>query len=112
MSEIHKDKVKATKEIIEELREGFIEFPSYQTAISLARKSLEIGRLKESAEWSLRARKLDGKQFSSYLIFAEAKFQLGDEETAIKTLEMSLEKNYSQEVKDKLVELKKRVAQK
>lgn len=63
----------------------------FDSANSLASLYFDKKEFERSIYWSKKASKLDGKEESSWIIYAKSKYALGNKEEAIKSLELYLD---------------------
>lgn len=72
---------------ISDLKKSFYQNPSYEKALNLAKKYLDIKAYQKTIFWALKANELDKQKQDSWLIFAQAKRALGEEKEAQSALD-------------------------
>jgi len=97
---------------VSQMQKQFRIKPSYAIAIKLAKIYLSQNELQNAVEWSLKASKLDKDMVAPWISYSKAKFRLGNEETAIRVLEMLLKKKNSPEVQKQLIRFKEKMGKK
>ncbi len=85
------------------LKQNYLLYGDYKSAISLSKLFLEKKNYQKAIKWAIRATKYAPKNDEPWIIYAKAKASMGQKELAIKALKTYLKKHKSKRVQELLI---------